>query len=93
MPRLSREDWYQGIPKAPGWYLTGYLNGKGIYRYWLRDVWSEPITTDTSVEEHLDLGIQPSPMSAAVTKYQPLGEVPNFLVPFTTLIGLTARLI
>ena len=70
----------KGTPLIQAWYRTGNLNGKTIYRYWLGDVWSQGVTTDTSIEEVLKNGLQRSVMSAAVV-WHGLDKLPDFLEP------------
>jgi len=68
----------KGTPLVQGWYRTGNLNGKIIYRYWLGDVWSQGITTDTSIEDVLKYGLKRSVMSATVV-WHSIDKLPEFL--------------
>jgi hypothetical protein len=89
MNRANDDGWYRGTPKKADWYLTGHLNGKPVYRYWLNNAWSEGIIFDSYIDDYKGKGgIQVSPMSAAVSSYKPLFSVPEFLQPFTNLIVL-----
>ena len=78
--RAEENDWFKGSPKTMNWYLTAHLNGKAIYRYWLGDAWSDPVTTDTYLPE---FEMKPSEMSFIVSQFKVLNLVPDFLTPFT----------
>jgi hypothetical protein len=87
----NRDDkvWTHGFPAKNGWYITGSVGDKVVYRYWFGEVWSEAITTDNSFSIHKETGLKMSLMSSAFDKYIPLKEMPDFLKQFDELIPET----